>query len=303
MTSASEEQHTKNQDDASMPFLVLEVINGKTEQKLRPVLNHRFLIGSASTCHLQIGDETFPPLHSIILIGPDHAEIDTVASSPLLILNGENRDCATLHQGDQIEIGGVQLRVHLQESQKEQMDDQQEQAHIVPFPDSENLLEEENENSLSDLSAEELVDLIEAEEQMIEEYEANLQTGLSALLHEAGVSEEQVSSHARENASKEENQKWAEIRVQLAKITGQPVEEHSGTFESELEQIIAHLSSVAEELETRSKEIDEREKEYSEASESLLESQQQLSDQLDYLLAKAEEMNLKNEAGQIRRAS
>ncbi len=309
MKSASEKQELNHQDD-SLPYLVLEITNGQTNHRLRPILSNRYLIGSAPTCHLQLGESSLAPLHSIILVGPESAEIDTVASSPELIINGIKRDSATLHQGDEIEIGQIKFQVHLQESIEEQMENSQDQPYIVPFPEVHSSLEvelQEQEENLSELSVEELVDRIEEEEQLIQKYEDGLETGLSALLHEAGITEEQIKAVSTEETNS--NIEWERLRAQLAQIIEQTSNESSSLDEvklekeEKLEQVVIQLYKVAEELEQRSEIICEREKEYSEASEALLSSQETLSKQLDYLLAKAEELNSDENPGQSRRAS
>jgi Inner membrane component of T3SS, cytoplasmic domain len=317
-----------NQDDFLMPYLVLEVTNGQTEHRLRPVLHKRYLIGSGKNCHLQIGEENFPPLHSIILNGPEGAEIELIASSSELIINGEKTESVVLTQDDEVQIGQIKFNVHQQESigeimdpsqnisQKHDKNDQEEalteEAHIVPFPAMDSLEENQTEENqaeinLSELSAEELVDLIQEEEQLIEEYETGIQTGYSALLHEAGITEEQININSTEPETSEDE--WNLLRLKLSQIVGHPLSEHDSqeeiqaANENDLEQVVLQLCEFAEELEQRSILISNREKEYSAATEELLSSQKILAEQIDYLLQKADELNSIEQQNSPRRAS
>ncbi len=322
-----------------MPYLVLEVTNGQTEHRLRPVLHKRYLIGSGTNCHLQIGEENFPPLHSIILNGPEGAEIELITSGSELIINGEKTESAILTQGDEVQIGQIKFNVHQQESIGELMapsqnisqkqveinpvktnaeDTHTEEAHIVPFPamDSpeedqveENQVEENQaDKNLSELSAEELVDMIQEEEQLIEEYESGVQAGYSALLHEAGISEEQININSTEPETNEDE--WNLLRLKLSQIVGHPLSNHDASDhqnqavnENDLNQVVLQLCEFAEELEQRSILISNREKEYSAATEELLNSQKILAEQIDYLLQKADELNSIEQQNPPRRAS
>lgn len=305
-----------HQDDEVMPYLVLEVANGKTAHRLRPVKSKRYLIGSGVNCHLQVGQDSFPPLHSIILNGPEGAEIELVSSEALLLINGEQKENALLQQDDIIDLGPIRLIVHEQvmngvimdqshhsDAKNEQV---QEDAHIVPFPTSEKQDEEVQDQDLSELSAEELIDLIMEEEDQIAEYEKGVKAGFKAMLHEAGITEDQIRLNLEESDAIEKE--WSLLRSQLAQIIGHPLKSQKtastrSSYEDNLNQIALQLHEFAEELEQRSISLANRERECSKATEELLSSQKVLSDQLDYLLQKADELNGAETRKPTRRAS
>ena len=303
-----------NQSDEATPYLVLEIAHGQTAHRLRPVHCKRYLIGSGVNCNLRIGEEGFPPLHSIILNGPEGPEIELVSSHDELIINGKSCEHTVLKQDDQIQIGKITLVVHQQELNGVIMDHShtpeshnetdQEQAHIVPFPAKDSIHEEEMiDQDLSELSAEELVDLIQEEENLITEFEKGIEAGYQALLHEAGITEDQIKIPTKSVSTEKD---LSLLQSQLTHILSTPIREESSqktSREHELNQIALQLSEFAEELEQRSISLTQREIEYSKASEELLESQKTLCEQLDFLLNKADELNEAEEQKHSRRAS
>ena len=87
----------------------LQICRGQTEFPLRAIEGHRFLIGSAPECDLQLGGDVVTGLHSQVHVEKSSAWIETVAAYPPLIINDERCRTACLTDGDRILIGPFEL--------------------------------------------------------------------------------------------------------------------------------------------------------------------------------------------------
>ncbi len=143
----------------SLTSFVLLVERGQTRFPERPVDRDRYLIGAGSNCQLQLGGE-MPILHSIIVPEGDHLWIDAVVPNPPLIVNGNAVRESELHVGDVLEIGEFVFSVAI---------GRVSQARALPQPSSA-------------LSANELVDALEAELKAAEEIDSARAAGAAALL-------------------------------------------------------------------------------------------------------------------------
>lgn len=131
----------------------LEISRGKSKFRSRPVHEGRFLIGAGSTCHLQLGGDQVPMLHSVIESNDDGLSIEAIVAQPPLMINGRQRRSAHLSAGDVIEIGAFEFVVH---SEANAGADEPGAASVETEIDP-GLSETED---LSQLSASELVDRI-----------------------------------------------------------------------------------------------------------------------------------------------
>lgn len=121
------------------PVLVLEVCQGNTCSARRAVQTPRFLIGSGALCDLRLDDPSIPTLHSLVQLDGQTAWLDTLVSSPPLIVNGQVRHSALLEDGDLIEIGEIRLRAHCPSALKESTPAQPhegEQTLVPASPDA-----------------------------------------------------------------------------------------------------------------------------------------------------------------------
>jgi hypothetical protein len=83
----------------------LEIRSGHTHYPRRPLVAARFLIGSGSNCHLQLGGDWFPILHSVLVRTDSGWMISAVVPEPQLIVEGRICRDARLDYGDVIGIG------------------------------------------------------------------------------------------------------------------------------------------------------------------------------------------------------
>ena len=156
-------------------LVTLEVCRGITRFPNRPVLTERFLIGAAEQCHLRLGGDTMPALHSILLCRNDEIHLEALAQSPALSVNGTAVTSAALSDGDTIEIGPFALLVHNVEQSvptaSASSAHAENHAGDVVSEEGPVLLD------IADFTAEELVDALEADEQLVHELESGRQLG------------------------------------------------------------------------------------------------------------------------------
>src|SRR4029077_7646382 len=171
--SAQAELGVSDQSSLSLPVhLVLEVTRGRTRFRRRPVTHSRFLIGAGATCDLRLGGDRMPALHSIITIADREITLEAIAAEPDLTVNGRLIRNALLHDGDMIGIGEVELLARLEAGHA---------PAAVEQPDGVTNGTIDADRPLADISAAELVDLIEQEEQAIEDFESRQRDGANAL--------------------------------------------------------------------------------------------------------------------------
>ena len=259
-------KHTSNSSDrsarksASQSPLMFEISRGRTDSPLRPINRDRFLIGSGERCDLRLGGQDVPAVHSVVHIDGDQIWLEALAESPEVRVNGRLTRSAALEPGDALEIGSFCLTLHRTSS-----------VQPVPAPRihgarvSEILTEEESADLLDieDLSARELVDLIEQEEALIEEFESRRQMGAQALLDVL-------------------NQRF-----------GPDVSDDSQTVDAtpdtrqllhELQMAIISLNEFAQDFEQRTDRLSQRDTHR--AANSLLDFQKQIVSRLDGVLGK-----------------
>ncbi len=250
----------RNDDSVEFPFQ-LEITRGRTQNPLRPITHERFLIGAGERCDLRLGGQDMPPLHSIVHIDGVDVWIDVIADGPELKVNGEPTQSASLVDGDEFEIGTFHLALRdtgadspppiLQAFTADDVDDE---PAIDP----------------STLSPAELIELIEQEEELIEEFEARKRMGLETLMQNLRDSQNEETEQAAP-----------------AHITPQPAPERPRDLLVELETALSSLTRFAEELEQRASKLSHRD--FQRTAATLLDFQQQIIGRLDAVLVKVSE--------------
>ncbi len=186
----------------------LEISRGKSKFRSRPVHQGRFLIGAGSTCHLQLGGDQIPMLHSVIESGDEGLAIDAIVAHPPLIINGQHRRAASLFDGDVIEIGPFEFTVR-SEAAAPSID--------AGFANAETEIAFEASEEISHMSASELADRIAELEEMERELEQDRERGATSLLQAIG--------NATQSAVpvREEDSRYDEIVTTLSMLTDQVV--------------------------------------------------------------------------------
>ncbi len=156
----------------------LEIQRGRTRFPRRPVSSERTLIGCGSTCHLQLGGDGIPMVHSLIVQQADELSIEALVAEPPLIVNDAPCRRSTLQAGDTISIGPFQFTLV--------MHDHECPGSRSGVPsDRRDCADDAEESDAGELSVEALVDQLETDMQLVEDFEAGRRRGLARLLRAA----------------------------------------------------------------------------------------------------------------------
>lgn len=251
-------------------YLVLEIIRGRTRFPNRPVAEPRFLIGAGVTCDMRLGGQDMPALHSLITRGDVGPEIEAVAATPALVVNGQKVRTARLSDGDTIHIGEVELVAHVTAVRPT--------AELPP-----QIVATQDAPPPVDLSALELVERIEAEQRQIERFEARRELGAQALLQAARVGRPTTLEpvlHPRVPAPHFLSKRPQVLAAQNRAAPAQG----DDSFLKDLSQVGAHLSSLSQEIRNNSTRAKDREARLVEAAETLLDTQERLAEQLEAVI-------------------
>ena len=209
----------------------LEIRRGKTNFPLRPISGDRFLIGAGSHCHLQLGGDHVPMLHSLLVIEGQKAHLEVVISEPPLVVNGEICRMVELTDEDTVSIGDFEFIFHSLVALEPVP---QTAAHEFTLDTADSEVED-----LSRLSAAELVELIEEEARLIFADNRNRQAGAAALVDAA-----RRESEARNPASVS----MAAFRSEPPTAAGQPLSAELAEREAALMQRANELLAAQQEL-------------------------------------------------------
>lgn len=83
----------------------LDVLRGRTRHPSRPVDRDGFLIGSGPDCQLRLGDDEVPEQHCVLHIDDEGLAVERLASAAELLVNEVPVDTARLGDGDVVSIG------------------------------------------------------------------------------------------------------------------------------------------------------------------------------------------------------
>lgn len=241
--------------------LFFQVTRGHTRHPRRPIIRNRFLIGSGEWCDLRLGG-SMPVLHSVLRVDGASVWLEAVVDAPPLHVNGRAIGSAELTDGDEISIGAFSLKLC-------DARDVQHEALMKPIDIEELLgLERDEEVDVSELSAAELIQRIERDEQLVEEFEKRRDLGSAALLERLEQELDSESAQAEPEGT----------TLQVLR---------------ELQSAMSELNELANELKHRSDEMSGEE--FSQATSSLLDFQQDVVGRLDSVLGQIDRLDQADE--------
>jgi hypothetical protein len=91
--------------------LALEITRGQARQRLRPIRERVFLIGTASDCDLVLGDLTFPESYAYLFVAGEQVTIRRLGCGPEMFVCGEQVEMAELYRGDVVTFGPFAMRL------------------------------------------------------------------------------------------------------------------------------------------------------------------------------------------------
>lgn len=236
--------------------LFFQITRGKTQHPTRPITRDRFLIGSGEWCDLRLGGSV-PVLHSVLRVDGPSIWLDAVVDAPPLHVNGRAVGSCEIQDGDEISIGAFTLRLRDER-------DARHEALMKPIDIEELLGLDQYDTEFADLTAAELVELIERDEELVEEFEKRRDLGSAALLER--IQHEMQSESAQPEP---ESQSLQVLR--------------------ELQAAVSELNQLASDLKRRSSEMTGEE--FSQATSSLLDFQQDVVGRLDSVLSRIDRLD------------
>jgi hypothetical protein len=284
MASAfSAQTHTSKTRPATREQLnfTLEVLQGTTEHPERGMPRGRLSIGSGSKCWLRLGGDGVPDIHSWLEVTPTEVELYVFEEHPRVQVNGRPVRFAVLRGGESLLIGEFEFLIRSQPVAAEQ------RRFGAPHIPIEQLarLEAGLERPLAELSAEELLDLMQAEVKTIEDDRLRRRTGWSNLM---GAIRNVQAEDGFEERSKSP----------ISIVSDRPAEPAELT--DDLERLVEQVEALTRSLQSRSEQLQVRETGYGDAAASLLETQQKLAEQMGLLI---EALDRKADEEPLRKAS
>ncbi len=279
------------------PQFYLEVSRGRTVFRRRPITNKSFLIGSGEHCDLQLGGHEIPLLFGIIQADDEQLRIRTVESEPELKINGKPQTSAILNDGDLIEIGTFQFVARKQEVPDPALQSAYSKSKTARHERD----HDDDAEDLSELSAAELLDRLEQDVEMVEDYEQGERQGWAALMDRVERRKEALRQQPRKVSRRQKAIKpkrlrqpqWTEFDDLLESDQTQPLTTQTSMnapsgievdYLMQIERIINELSQATSDIEDRSEQMSQRDLDYLEAASSIMETQQKLAEQLQTLI-------------------
>jgi hypothetical protein len=91
----------------------LEIVRGHARRRRRPVCVPAYLIGRADDCDLVVGDDRFPHAYAYLLVRGKQLLLRHLGFAPELRVNGVPVTQLPLGDGDSIQAGPYEFRVHI----------------------------------------------------------------------------------------------------------------------------------------------------------------------------------------------
>lgn len=269
-------------------LLFLEINRGRTAYPYRPIERETFRIGSGESCDLRLTPD-FPDVHTELQVSADHVSVVAVADQPPLMVGDAACHKATLETGDRIVIGSIELtfwKISVAEAARllaaePESPHASETEPVGHTPDSDETIpagleqlpldladaEAVEGGDLEDMSVEELIDAIAAEEEVVAEFEEHRQQGAAALLHQVYQRTAETSRQSR----------------LLEESAGTEVTAETSGLIAEIRDAVAELTAFSELLDQRAETLAEREAAQIQAADLLLEAQRELASHIDRL--------------------
>lgn len=240
---------------------VLEILSGRTRYPNRPMPRGRLSIGSGRKCWLQLGGPDIPEIHSWMEVGQKEIALYVFEENPAIQVNGRKVQFALLKGGEALQIGPFEFLIHAE------MEDEPQQPWHRPHLTPEQIanLKAGLEKPVETLTAEELVDLLEAEMMMIEQQESRERAGMVKLMQAVRETQHDLTIESADGSESE-----SEIAA--------------ATDAEAAEDFISRIEDVTRSLRERAAHLKTEESEYARTAENLLRTQERLIEQMDHLM-------------------
>lgn len=96
-----------------LPRVTLEIVRGRARRLLRRVTPPVFLIGMAADCDLVLADPQFPDAYAYLYVTTSGVSVRHLGEAPILLVNGQRLETATLEDGDRLEMGPYEFQINI----------------------------------------------------------------------------------------------------------------------------------------------------------------------------------------------
>ncbi len=146
------------------------VASSARRQPIEPVSIGEFLIGSAAHCHLRFGDDGIPDVHTRVTVERNHVRLTCEVAEPALLVNGTATSECQLFDGDMLEVCGQRMLFRLAADEGRITLD--EEAFLL-----------DASSASQARTAEELVDRLEEQLELVEDLTRTPEDGILELLN------------------------------------------------------------------------------------------------------------------------
>lgn len=238
-------------DNTSPSQWSLEITRGQTDFPVRPIDQERFLIGAGSSCDLQLGGGEIPILHSIAEFDGTGLHIEALVAAPELIIDGKTCRSGQLTQGGILTIGPFEFIAHCAQTKTSGGDETATLAAVEPVLETAGDSAEQLREAVASMSAAELLEQIERDCEMIDDFDRSRADNVDWLLQAAEAAPAELT--------------------------------HTEPTHELPETVAEELSKLAEQLESRTAQLADREAKIAQRAATLTQAQQELLAQLDRL--------------------
>ena len=106
--------HEDIQVEMHLPRVALEIAEGESARKFRPIEGPALLIGSAADSDLVLADPSFPAAHSYLLRTIEGVALVYLGRGPQVYIAGQPVRRRYLANGDLVQMGPFQFKIHVQ---------------------------------------------------------------------------------------------------------------------------------------------------------------------------------------------
>jgi hypothetical protein len=203
----------------------LEVLQGKTNHRLRPLPLGRLCVGRGDKCWLRLGGEDMPEIHSWLDVGLREIALYVFEETPHVQVNAQRVRFALLRGSESLRIGTFEFVIHCQEVEPSLTKfnaphfDLSEMADVSDVSDS-------CDHSFEELSANELIDRLDEELRQIARFDSRERSGLQQLLSAVRETREELNAEQKRNTirfprrpSLPDTPEFASLLEQLEQLT------------------------------------------------------------------------------------
>lgn len=224
------------------------ITRGRTSFPVRPLEGTRCTIGGGAQCQLQLGGK-IPMVHSVLQLTAHGWELEAIAPTPLLFVNGQSVRKLLLQPNDEVSIGDFSLQYQHRHAATSTAEVVKPPAIPEPVPVADAVADSPEELSVSGL-----VDRLETAMQELESLETKRKQGWESLLAAARSANDEEQPVEAEPI---QSDPWEHLEAALEELTSKVNELHqreadllknAKQMETQQEQLLEQIRQIRQEL-------------------------------------------------------